>query len=350
VRAFKLFRGVAATLTLALMGAMAHSASTPQTVEEINRAAAGIAQELAVLCPAADPADQAAFDRCRRGLYGDSQVRRRLPDYVLWGRQRDPKTRLKDVRLTQFAPDVLTAMYLPLFMFNGKYTVQWVDTEGLYLIRLQSAFRSRLAPGQFPYPFWHEADKWSMYQNANEVLLWWDPTKARVPVAQFTALGANPPIVAAQVVAAPPFDGRWTWTDASGKSQPVVTMFDGILSPSNPYLAQVDGAYKRFALRMRDGQCNNCHVPNNPDGMKKLVLLQSPAHAAGEIRRVLDSVQRDRMPRNEFGIEEPLDARTKAALLDEGRRFAEILEAAKQWEARSAQAAAASDSTAMSSR
>ncbi|HJW11941.1 MAG TPA: hypothetical protein VJ598_09155 [Albitalea sp.] len=317
------------------------SASTSQSDavrERVERAAAQVAAEMARLCPAADPGDQAAFDACRAGLYRDSQFKRTLQDVVLWGRQKDPKLLLKDSKLTQFAPDVLAGMYVPLFMFNGKYSVNFVEPEGLYQIRLQTAFRNRLTPGQFPYPFWHEAEKWAMYEKANEVILWWDAKAERVKVAQFTVFGANPPIVASEHMVRPPHDGKWRWTDAQGRSQPMVTVFDGLLHAENPYIGKLDVAYKNLALRLREGQCFQCHVPNNPDGMKKLVLLQTPMHAAAEIKRVMKSVREDRMPRDEFGIEAPLDARTKAALLDEGAAFEKLLDLAKQWEANSAAA------------
>jgi hypothetical protein len=255
---------------------------------------------------------------------------------VLWGRQRDPNMALKDAKLTQFAPDVLTSMYVPLFMFDGQHRVIYVEREGMYQMRFQAAFRNRLAPGEFPYPFWHESEKWAMYENANEVLLYWDEKKGSVKVAQFTVHGPNPPLLATQHVEPPKFDGRWQWTDASGRTQPAVTLFDGIFTPDNPHIGSLDAAYKRFALRLRDGQCDQCHVPNNPDGMKKLVLLQSPMHAAAEIKRVLKSVRDDRMPRDETGIEQPLDQATKSALLEDGAAFDKLLDAAKLWESRQA--------------
>ncbi|WP_124538305.1 hypothetical protein [Piscinibacter terrae] len=288
---------------------------------------------MARLCPVAPVDDQAAFDKCRQGLFQDSLFKRSLQEFVLWGRQRDPKLSLKDSKLTQFGPDVLAGMYVPLFMFNGKYTVEYVERERLYQIRLQTAFRNRLQPGQFPYPFWHEAEKWAMYEKANDIILWWDPKVSRVRFAQFTVFGSNPPLQASEHVTQAAFDGQWRWTDAQGKSQPAVTVFDGLLSNDNPYKAQLDTSYKTFALKLREGQCFQCHVPNNPDGMKKLVLLQTPMHAAAEIKRVLKSVREDRMPRDEFGVEAPLDAKTKEALLTEGVAFERVLDQAKAWEA-----------------
>lgn len=297
----------------------------------VERKAQQIATELAQHCPATDPSDQAAFDNCRNNLFNKSQFRAILPDFVLWGRQRNPNLALKDSKLTQFAPDVFSGMYASLFMFNGKHTVEFVPRENLYLIRLQTAFRNRLAPGQFPYPFWHEDEKWSMYEKANEFLIWWDPKAERVKVAQFTVFGQNTPIVKLDKVKHE-FDGKWIWTDKAGKTQPVVTMFDGLYRADNPYLPKLDAAYKTLALKLRDGQCFECHVPNNPDGMKKLVLLQTPAHAAAEIKRTLKTVRENTMPRDEFGIEQPLNKATKDALLAEGEKFESIVEAALKWE------------------
>ena len=306
-----------------------------QARARVERHAQELASELARVCPQADPSDKTAFNSCRRGLFNNSAFKLSLPDYVLWGRQSDAKAALKDLKLTQFAPDVLTNMYVPLFMFDGNYTVEYVARESLYQIRLHTAFRNQLEPGEFPYPFWHDANKWSMYENASELILWWDPVADRIKVAQFTAFGGKAPITPPTHVARPAFDGKWTWSDATGKTQPVVTVFDGLFHAENPYLTQLDSAYKKFALKLRDGQCYECHVPANPDGMKKLVLFQTPAHAAGEIKRLLKSVREDKMPRDEFGIEQPLDRGIKDALLGEGERFSELVDAARAWEAKS---------------
>lgn len=300
---------------------------------QIERLAAELAGELARLCPPAQPGDQAAFERCRQGLFQDSLLKRSLIPYVLWGRlHKDPETRLKDTNLSQFAPDVLAGMYVPLFMFNGKHSVEYDPREGLYLVRLQTAFRNRLAPGQFPYPFWHNEAKWSTYQGANSILLWLDPRTARVKIAQYTDRGATPPVVGSAPLAQPQFDGRWMWTDAAGRTQPQVTLFDGLFRAGNPYLPKLDAAYRTLALRMRDAQCDSCHVPNNPDGMKRLVLLQTPAHAAGEIQRLMKAVREDKMPRDETGIEQPLDDKLKSALLESGAAFEATVRGAKDWE------------------
>ncbi|HMH16733.1 MAG TPA: hypothetical protein VK572_01165 [Burkholderiales bacterium] len=326
-----------AGLLLAALGATVQAADNePLDLRpQIERFAADLAADLARLCPPAQPGDQAAFDRCRQGLFQDSMLRRDLAPRLLWGRvHKDAGTSLKETTLTQFAPDVLAGLYLPLFMFNGRHTVEYDAREGLFLVRMETAFRNRLAPGQFPYPFWHDDAKWNTYQKANSVLFWIDPKTIKVKIAQFTDRGATPSVVSSGPVQQAKFDDKWMWTDAAGRVQPQVTLFDGLFRAENPYLPKLDTAYKTFALRMRDAQCDSCHVPSNPDKMKRLVLLQTPAHAAGEIERLMKAVRDDKMPLDDMGIEQPLEPKLKSALLESGGAFETLVRAAKDWESK----------------
>jgi hypothetical protein len=123
------------------------------------------------------------------------------------------------------------------------------------------------------------------------------------------------------------------WMDKEGRIQPRVTLFDGLFRQDNPYLAELDSTYRTLALRMRDGQCDNCHVPNNPMPMRRLVLMHTPAHAAGEIARLMKAVREDKMPLDDTGAEQPLEPALKRALLESGAAFEETVKAAKDWEA-----------------
>jgi hypothetical protein len=327
-------RAIFASLLIFALSAEAALADSapPASRAQVERLAADLAGELSRLCPPAAPGDQAAFDRCRHGMFKDSLLKRSLVPFVLWGRpHKEPEARLEDTKLTQFAPDVLAGLYLPLFMFNGRHKVEFDAREKLYLVRLETAFRNRLAPGQFPYPFWHDEAKWSAYQGANSILLWIDPKPVKIKVAQFTDRGATPPIAVSEPVQKK-FDGKWMWTDAEGRVQPQVTLFDGLFRADNPHLAELDAAYRSLALRMRDAQCDSCHVPDNPHPMKRLVLLQTPAHAAAEIKRLMKGVREDKMPLDETGIEQPLEENLKISLLESAGAFEALVEAAKAWE------------------
>jgi hypothetical protein len=123
------------------------------------------------------------------------------------------------------------------------------------------------------------------------------------------------------------------WMDKDGRIQPRVTLFDGLFRLNNPYLPKLDLTYRTLALRMRDAQCDHCHVPNNPLPMRRLVLMHTPAHAAGEITRLMKAVREDRMPLDDTGAEEALEPTLKRALLESGGAFEELVKAAKEWEA-----------------
>lgn len=313
------------------------SASRPgrQTAKDrVREMAETIAADLAASCPVSQPSDQAAFDACRKAMHGGSELRGKLAETTLWGRESKDGKPLKETNLTKFGRDVLTGMYLPLFMFSGRQDVTYSTEEKLFRIELGARFRNRLQPGQFPYPFWHEDEKWATYEGANAILLWVDPKEMVVRAAQFTMKGTLEPASANTPVARPQFDGKWMWTDARGETQPKASLFDGLFSPENPHLRKLDAAYKELALSLRDGQCSSCHVPSNPYRSKRLVLMQTPAHAAAEIKRIMSTVRRDTMPLNETsGVEEPLAKEIKGELLRRASAFERVVDAARAWEA-----------------
>jgi hypothetical protein len=322
---------------LVAAAAAAAIANTPSAQDvpvppAIQQMAKDIAAELAEHCPLAAANDNAAYNACRKALYADSTLRSNLPPVLLWGRQsKKPNATLRTTNLTQFAPEAWTHLYAPLFMFNGKHTVEWVPEERKFLIRLEAAFRNRLPPGQFPYPFWHEDDKWNTYEKANGFMLWVDPTSRRIQAAQFTDRAPNAMLHQVQPVQHA-FDGNWLWTDEKGRTQPAVTLFDGLYKPENPYLKALDRQYRELALQMRESQCTSCHVPNNPDKMSRLVLLSTPAHAAGEIERLIKSVKEDRMPMDDFRMSYALSPENKKWLLESAEAFRSTVQAAQAWE------------------
>jgi hypothetical protein len=210
------------------------------------------------------------------------------------------------------------------------------DENKKWLLESAEAFRNRLAPGQFPYPFWHEEDKWATYENANGFLLWVDPASTRIQAAQFTRRAPNAMLQPVEPVQHAKFDGAWLWTDESGRTQPAVTLFDGLYRPENPYLRALDRQYRDLALQMRESQCTSCHVPNNPEKMSRLVLLSTPAHAAGEIDRLIKSVKEDRMPVDEFRNSAPLSDENKKWLLESAEAFRTTVQSARAWETQAA--------------
>ena len=319
-----------------LLGLGAHAQVPQQQVKvpaAVERAAADIAAELNQHCPLAQAGSVPAYTACRQALFGPSKLRSHLPDFLMWGRQsKTPNATLRQTNLTQFAPDVWASMYAPMFMFNGKYAIEWVPYEKMFLVRLEASFRNRLPVGQFPYPFWHDDAKWNMYENTNGFMLWVNPETAIIHTAQFTDQALTEKLQPTVSVKYEKYQGSWLWTDDKGQTQPAVTLFDGVYRSDNPHLKNVDKRYRDLALQMRESQCMTCHVPNNPDKMSRLVLLSTPAHAAGEIDRLIKSVREDTMPMNDFRMAYALPDDQKKWLLESALAFKATVTAARQWE------------------
>ena len=327
----------AATVITACCIALSLGASAQTTDEPRLRIEATVRQlalELSAVCPVVHSGNQEAFDNCRQALFHDSALRRNLNAILLWGRPHPtPGTSLKDTTLTQFAPEVWTGLYAPLFMFDGTWRVSYDESERLYQARLGALFRNTLDPGQYPYPFWHSARKWNDYQNANTVVLWIAPQSGSIVVGQFTNDGQEHPGLKSERVGPPAFEGQWMWTDAAGDTQPAPTLFQGLFSKDNPHLRDLEPAYRELADAMRKGHCNDCHVPDNPSRTKRLVLLQTPAHAASEIKRLMKAVRDNEMPIDDTLLYHEIDPDARAALLDYGGIFEDVVDAARAWEA-----------------
>ena len=310
----------------------------PTHADEIRakELAAKIIGELAANCPVKPVNDMDALKRCRAALFrNDSAFRAGLKSFILWGRPPggDMNATLKEFRTTQFGNDVFTGVYAPMWMWDGKYEVEYIARDKVYRIMASAAFRNELDYGQYPYPFWHDAKKWTDYEDANTVAIWIDPRTMKLSQFTFYKRADKPALVALTRRHTPTFDDKWMWVDNKGQQQPAPTLFVSLYSDKNPNLAKLDASYKKFALTMRDAQCDSCHVPNNPDKMKRLVLLQTPLHAASEIERVIKDVKRDRMPLDDTGIEKPLDDELKARFLRDAEEFAAVVKAAREWEA-----------------
>jgi len=313
---------------------LVRTSASPAVQQRLQARYAALAADLAQRCPMSNPGDQQAFDRCRQALFGASVLRSSLSPIILWGRARG--SALTETPLTQFAPDVYAGLYAPLFMFAGTAMVTFDQDEQLYKAVLPVGFRNRLPPGQFPYPFWHDKTKWSSYQATVALQFFIDPDSDLIKVAQFVPGAPSPTVLAEATEAAASFDGHWLWTDGNGRTQPQVTLFDGLYRADNPHVAEIESRYRALALEMREAECDSCHVPGNPQKLKRLVLLQTPAHAAGEIRRILESVRNGDMPQDDTGIEKPLPPAVKQRLLARAEAFEAILTAARDWENRHA--------------
>ena len=295
-------------------------------------AAVIIVHRLRQSCSIAEPGkEQAAYETCRAALFADERLQALFSPALRWGGDVPGKS-LDELALTHFDPRVFSGLYLPLFETTGR-VITTTDANGSHTaIRLQVRFRNELGPGQFPYPFWHSPAKWTAYENANQIIFYLNRDSGLIDVALRSSQGSEeglPPIRSARP---PAFDGQWVWNSAAGKPQPSTAWFDGLMHPDNPHLGDVIDGYRRFATTMRNASCLSCHVPSNPAGARTLVLLQTPAHAAGEIKRVLKAVRAGKMPIEDWGDPRPLEESLRRILLSEGQAFSDAVDQALAWE------------------
>lgn len=328
---------VAATVLVPSISAQA-GLSRP-ALEEM---AAKLATDLARACPQVSYDDNAAFKACSTAL-SQATFLPFAPD-VLWGGDQASQP-IKKRHLTHFNPKVIQSLYLPLMTFTGKWTISHDDRENLDIIRVEAFFRNNLPAGQYPYPFWHSADKWNAYETMNQVNFYLNE-KGEIFVGTRGDAGSNAAKGHYTHVAHDPFQqGRWQWTDESGKPQPEVTLFAARYQPGNPHTPRLDLTYRAFATEMRQASCDGCHNPSNPQHSDALTLLQTPAHAAGEIGRVIKEVESGAMPQDEFGLRKEIDPQLRASILRTAQAFQNELAAADAWEATRPAAEAVANST-----
>ncbi len=224
-------------------------------------------------------------------------------------------------------------MYLPLMDFTGKWSIAHDDRENVDIIRVEAFFRNELPAGEYPYPFWHSADKWNAYETMNQVNFYLND-KGEIFVGTRGNAGSNDARGSYTHVAHETFvKDHWLWTDANGKPQPEVTLFSARYQAGNPHLSRLDETYRAFASEMREGSCTGCHTPANPADATTLTLLQTPAHAAAEIDRVIDQVEKGEMPQDDIGLRKEIDPNLRAAILKTAQAFRNELAAADEWEA-----------------
>jgi hypothetical protein len=292
--------------------------------------AAKLATELARVCPQSAYGDTAAFKACAAALNQATFLP--LAHDVLWGGDQ-ANLPIKKRHLTHFSPKVLQSMYLPLLTFTGKWSIGHDDRENLEIIRVEAFFRNDLPAGEYPYPFWHSADKWNAYETMNQVNFYLNE-KGEIFVGTRGDKGANDAKGAYTHVAHQPFEkDHWQWTDENGKAQPEVALFSAHYQPANPHMTRLDQTYRAFATEMRQASCDGCHNPSNPQKVDALTLLQTPTHAAGEIGRVIKEVESGAMPQDDLGLRKELDPKLRTAILRTAQAFQNELAAADAWEA-----------------
>jgi len=301
------------SLALAL-GSCDSSAPPPETGDPSGGLADALAKTLSQACPMAAPGDEQARQSCADALTIDPLLRERMSDPFDWGGQKSTDTLDMDKsNRTDFNPRIYRRLYLSTFMFTGEHSVQ--KAGDTVIIRLPVRFRNQLDPGSFPYPFWHSADKWTSYETTRELLFF---LRAGKLVGALRSADRDPSRPHRDMK----WDGRWTWEDSSGQ-QPRVTLYSWAFSAGNPYVADLDTAYRTLERALRKETCLACHSPDNFAKMNPLELFSYPNQALSGRKQLVAILDANLMP--------PATPGTKPGLADDGGR-AEIIDLARKFQ------------------
>lgn len=307
---------------IALAGCTSGTLSDAQVAQALG-------QELAHACPLSGADDETARGRCAEALTNSALLRDRMAHPFLWGQQQAPSVVNPDGSVTRFEPLVWRRMYLSLYSFPKTFTVESTP-EGDTLLRIEASFRNQLDMGSYPYPFWHRESKWLAYQYSRELLF---VIRRGSVVAALRS--ANEDV--GRTVVPHKWNGQWEWK-RSGQVMPFVTLYTHLFSPNNPYVKNLDSAFRALQEGMRPYACTACHSPDNQGMMEQLDFFNYPNQSLAARHRIVRSLETNTMPRGDTqrGIPQGIqDARERSRLLALAKAFAEVADQALAFEGES---------------
>jgi hypothetical protein len=222
-------------------------------------------------------------------------------------------------------------------MFNGDYRIEQVAGPGssqLTVVHMPFQYRNKLDMGEYPYPYWHSKKKWDSFQFSPEVVMIIDQGKV---AAVFRGAERD----RSRSYTKREWDGRWHWTGANGEQEPRVTLYEYLFSKSNPYVHDLDVAFRELDTESRKHSCQVCHNPGNPALMAPLGIMEYPNQALSLRHRIVKVMEANRMPpagvatngdKQEFTPPGIADEAVRQKYLQVARKFAELGDKALEYE------------------
>jgi hypothetical protein len=316
--------GMAAIVALLGAGTACESAPAPDPSVVTARL---VADKLVAACPLAAPSDETARASCAAALSGDKELGAVMNEPFLWGGQTaGAGYRLEDSNMNRFNVFVWRRMYLSLMMFPGGWTMEQT-TDGLTVVHIPVSFRNALAPGSYPYPFWHSAKKWDSYQLAREVILEFRDGKW---IGAMRAADQDP----SRPRVAHTWSGLWRWQEGDAQ-MPYVSLYSYLLSPENPNTARLDAAYRELSNGLRAQACFMCHSPDNHASQTQLEFFNYPPQALYSRNSIIEQLQKNAMPpaANDLGLAQGIaDDGDRQQLITLAREFKAAGDAALAFE------------------
>jgi hypothetical protein len=279
-----------------------------------------IAKEFIASCPMASPEDEVARDTCGEKLGKSRLLANAMTSTFVWGRQVNDNDYdvAKNRTMTKFNPYVWRKLYASTFMFPGTFTIEQVrDWQGrlLTVAHISSRFRNKMDMGSYPYPFWHSKIKWDTYQQAKELLLVINEGKI-IGAVRSLEQDPNRDYVSRE------WNGQWHWIGKNGKAEPHVTLYTSLFSPKNPYVEQLNTAYRELEVASREFNCATCHNPGNPAKISPLGFMIYPNQTLTMRHKIVSVLRADRMPPAAVIGDDPTKAQyVPAGIADETKRL-----------------------------
>jgi len=279
----------------------------------------GVAKAIAAACPASEAGTGIpARDACAERLGRLAALQAVSNDSLLWGAATKNDYEPSHNKLTRLDAFVWRKLYLSLFAFNGTHTVEHL-ANGDTLLRLDAGIRP-IAPEEFPYPFWHSADKWRDYLQSRQVGLLFRGGRL-IAAYRNAAMDPDKPFTPKT------WDGKWTW-ETDGKQGPRVALYTYALSKDNPARAELEKTYRAFEAESRPYFCTSCHNPANPAATNPLVFFTHPSQALVARHDIVRKLEANQMP-PPGGI---ADDKARQKLIEKARAFAEAGDRALAYE------------------
>ncbi|MBO3457649.1 hypothetical protein G7B40_008800 [Aetokthonos hydrillicola Thurmond2011] len=263
-------------------------------LESERKLASKVAKEFIASCPVTDPGDESARNACGEKLGQSKLLTKVMAPTFVWGRQVNVNDYdvVKNRTMTKFNPFVWRKLYASTFMFTGTFTVEQVhDWQGrlLTVAHIPYKFRNKMDIGSYPYPFWHSKIKWDTYQQSKELLVVINEGKIYGALRSLEQ-DLNRDYVSRE------WDGRWHWINKEGKAEPHVTLYSALFSKNNPYVEQLDTAFRELEVNSREYNCATCHHPSNPAKISPLGFMIYPNQTLTMRHKIVSVIRSDRMP------------------------------------------------------
>ncbi len=313
-------------LALPLLGACISPSNSDRELAD------SLATGLNEACPPAPADDEQARNQCAAALTDFGLLRDSMASPFLWGGQQPQDGGVTDgweleTHTTRFAPRVWRRLYLSLYSFPKEHSVEQL-ADGRTLLKLKPKFRNKLDMGAYPYPFWHRLSKWESYQLADELVLILKDKRI------IGALRSNAATADRSSYVPHEWGGQWEWRKG-GELMPFAALYTYLFSKENPYVTELEAAYRASEHKLREQNCLVCHSPDNGSSMNQLELFSYPNQALSGRHRIVEQLEKNLMPTSDSkrgytrGISDEHD---RQELLELAKHFATLGDQAMQWE------------------